>query len=127
MKNIILYSSDVNLEDHASTIFYKDIETGKTEGLFIERYEDQNKILVYNLEIFNRANDSWLSSKEDLSSLNNCCDTNYKFNKKFETWEAMRFSEDLCHYHGALNFDTYPLSFKYKKFLKFLKNRNLIE
>ena len=73
MKDLaVIYSSDVNIEEHATMVVFKN--DNDIQAIFIERYNDTDEIKVYYLELYNRPSDSWIN-KDDIKGINNSSDT----------------------------------------------------
>lgn len=126
MTERVIYSSDVSIEDHASVVVFRNFD-GLLETIFIERLEPTEQVLIYNLELFNKPSDSWVDA-EDLKSLNSSCDSDYTIDEVLTEDRQIRFTEDLCWYYGAVNFDSYPNEFlSYGSFVEWLESRDLIE
>jgi len=124
MKNLI-YTSDVSIEDHSNFVVFKNSD-GDIEAIHIERDDNTETFLIYNVELFNKPSDSWIN-KDDLKSMNESCDTNYEFDTELNDFDKYLFSSDLCWYFGANNLDNYSLQFNnYNSFIEWLKSRNLI-
>lgn len=128
MKTKIHYSSDVSIEDHSNFVVFHNKHNGEeTEAISIERDEDSEKIRVYYVELFNKPSDSWLNF-EDLESVNSYTGMNYEMNTDLVGNDKFLFSQDLCSYYGAVNFDGNPLEFEdQNSFELWLKEMNLID
>lgn len=125
----IYYSNDVSILDHATMVVYRNLD-GLKEAIWIDRYEDTEQSFIYSLELFNKPGDSWIDRelKQDLKSFNSTCDTNYKLDQELNETDQYRFTEDLCSYYGAINFDQYPRELlSYGSLEVYLQELGLIE
>lgn len=126
MTERVIYSSDASIEDHASLVVFRNFD-GDKEAIWIDRDEATEQVLIYSVELFNKPSDSWVN-KEDLEGINSSCDANYSWDQELTEEEQISFTEDLCWYYGAVNFDSYPNEFlSYNSFLEWLESRELIE
>jgi len=125
MKDLaVIYSSDVNIEEHATMVVFKN--DNDIQAIFIERYADTNEIKVYGVELYNKPSDSWIN-EDDIKSINNSCDTDYSFKEELKDIKQYLFTQDLCWYYGANNFDSFPDKYKSQEaFEDWLLSMNLI-
>ena len=119
MKKVI-YSTDVNTMEHAN--YFVDSEKNV---FYIERYEDEDKVIIYSLELFSKPSDSFINDN-DINSLNSYSDSNYEYTKTLIEDEQYLFTFDLCSYYGGLNFDSNPLELSYEEFEQWFEE-NFIE
>ena len=125
MKDLaVIYSSDVSIEDHANMVVFKN--DNDIQAIFIERYNDTDEIKVYYLELYDKPSDSWIN-KDDIKGINNSCDTDYSFEEELKDNRQYLFTQDLCWYYGANNFDSFPDEYKSQKYFEdWLLSMNLI-
>jgi len=127
MKTTIHYSSDVNIEDHSNFVVFHNKHNGEdAEAISIERDGDSETVKVYFVELFKSPSDSWLNN-EDLESVNSYTGMNYNMNSDLVGNDKFLFSQDLCSYYGAINFDGNPIEFQdQNSFELWLRDMNLI-
>lgn len=107
--NTIIFSTDVDLLQSSLIAF-------KNETCLYVNYDcDINKYLVYCFDLIKEV-DSWI----DLDGLNDSCDANYT--NQLNESDYFHFTQDVCWYHGADNFDCNPTLYTEKKFLKLIES-----
>jgi len=125
MKTEVIYSTDVSIEDHATMVVFKNGD-GDIQAIFIERSDDTEEIFVYSVELYDTPSDSWIS-EDDIKSVNDTCDTDYTFEEELKDIRKYRFTENLCSYYGANNFDSSPDEYKSQEdFEEWLLSMDLI-
>ena len=66
---------------------------------------DANKFRIYDLDVIKNTSDhDWIN----LDDINSYSDTNYKPNQELNEIEAFNFTNDVCSYYGAFEFDYSP-------------------
>ena len=99
-KRQITQQTGVSLE-HCTAILLDD-------GTFIKLDfdHDSNEFRIYTLDIIkNTSYNDWIN----LDDINSFSDTNYKPNQELSEIEAFNFTNDVCSYYGAFEFDYYPV------------------
>lgn len=120
----IYFSDDVSILEHATFIVFRNFD-GLKEAIYIERYEDTEQVFIYEMELFNRPSDSFLT-EDDLDGLNSFADTKYTFDGELNETEMYLFVLNMCHYYGAINFDQYPNTMHLGNLENYLKFRELL-
>ena len=98
-KRQITQQTDVSLK-HCTAILLDD-------GTFIKLDFDYdlNEFKIYTLDIIkNTSYNDWIN----LDDINSFSDTNYKPDQDLNEIEAFNFTNDVCSYYGAFEFDYYP-------------------
>ena len=98
-KRQITQQTDISLE-HCTAILLDD-------GTFIKLDFDCvfNEFRIYILDVIkNTSYNDWIN----LDDVNSYSDTNYKPNQELSEIEAFNFTNDVCSYYGAFEFDYYP-------------------
>lgn len=98
-KRQITQQTDVSLE-HCTAILLSD-------GTFLKLDfdHDANKFRIYVLDIIKNTSDhDWIN----LDGINSFSDTNYKPSQELSELDAFNFTNDVCSYYGAYEFDYSP-------------------
>ena len=98
-KRQITQQTDVSLE-HCTAILLND-------GTFIKLDfdHDLNEFRIYVLDVIkNTSYHDWIN----LDDINSCSDTNYKPNQELNELNSFNFTDDVCSYYGAYEFDYSP-------------------
>lgn len=98
-KRQITQQTDVSLE-HCTAILLSD-ET----FLKLDFDYDTNEYRIYSFDIIKNTSDhDWIN----LDNINSFSDTNYKPSQDLSELDAFNFTNDVCSYYGAYEFDCYP-------------------
>lgn len=126
MKKHIIYSTDVNIEDHSDLVVFKNNE-GEEQAIWIARFEEEGTFVVYGIDLYKKPSDSWISS-EDLDALNEFADKKYVYDQEFTNqFDKYSFAADMCSYFGAMNYDNWGTPFPTKEGLEdYLKALGLV-
>ena len=98
-KRQITQQTDVSLE-HCTAILLND-------GTFIKLDFDYdlNEFRIYTFDVIkNTSEHDWIN----LYDINSYSDTNYKLDQELSEIEAFNFTNDVCRYYGAYEFDYSP-------------------
>lgn len=98
-KRQITQQTDVSLE-HCTAILLND-------GTFLKLDfdYDTNEYRIYSFDIIkNTSEHDWIN----LDDINSFSDTNYKQGQELSELDAFNFTNDVCNYYGAHEFDYYP-------------------
>ena len=98
-KRQITQQTDVSLE-HCTAILLDD-------GTFIKLDfdHDTNEFKIYGFDVIkNTSYNDWIN----LDDINSYSDTNYKLDQELSEIEAFNFTNDVCSYYGAFEFDYFP-------------------
>ena len=99
-KRQITQQTDVSLE-YCTAILLDD-------GTFIKLDfdHDSNEFRIYVLDVIkNTSYHDWIN----LDDINSYSDTNYKLDQELSEIEAFNFTNDVCNYYGAFEFDYSPI------------------
>ena len=99
-KRQITQQTGVSLE-HCTAILLDD-------GTFIKLDfdHDTNEFKIYGFDVIkNTSYNDWIN----LDDINSYSDTNYKPNQELNEIEAFNFTNDLCSYYGAFEFNYCPV------------------
>ena len=95
MNNPIIFSTDVDVLQSSLVVF-------KNETcLYISFDDDNENYIVYCFDLIKEV-DTWI----DLDGINSSCDTNYT--NELSKNDFFKFTNDVCWYYGAVNFDGNP-------------------
>lgn len=98
-KRQITQQTDVSLE-HCTAILLND-------GTFIKLDfdYDADEYVIYVLDVIkNTSYHDWIN----LDNINSFSDTNYKPNQELNEKDSFNFTNDVCSYYGAFEFDQSP-------------------
>lgn len=96
-KRQIAQQTDVSLE-HCTAILLND-------GTFLKLYHDTDEFNIYVLDVIkNTSEHDWIN----LDNINSYSGTNYDPNQELSEIEAFYFTNDVCNYYGAFEFDYSP-------------------
>ena len=98
-KRQITQQNDFSLE-HCTAILFNDDTFVK-----LDFDHDSNEFRIYGFDIIkNTSFHDWIN----LYDINSYSDTNYKLNQELSEIEAFNFTNDVCSYYGAHEFDYCP-------------------
>ena len=103
-KRQITQQTDISLE-HCTAILLDD-------GTFIKLDFDRvlNEFRIYILDVIkNTSYNDWVN----LDNINSFSDTNYKPDQELSEIEAFNFTNDVCSYYGAFEFNYCPVIVKF--------------
>ena len=98
-KKIITQQTDANLENCTAILL--------NDGTFVKLGfdYDSNEFRIYEFDVIkNTSFHDWIN----LDGINSYSDTNYKLDQELSEIEAFNFTNDVCSYYGAFEFDYSP-------------------
>ena len=98
-KRQITQQTDVSLE-HCTAILLND---GTFVKLDFDHDTSEYRIYIFDV-IKNTSYHDWIN----LDDINSYSDTNYKLDQELSEIEAFNFTNDVCSYYGAYEFDYSP-------------------
>jgi len=105
--NAIIFSTDVDLLQSQLIVF-----ENKT-CLYIDYDYDNDTYITYCFDLLTNV-DSWINLKD----INSYSDTNYTNELKED--DFIFFTNDVCSYYGAVNFDNYPTTYNENELLELI-------
>ena len=105
--NTIIFSTDVDLLQSQLIVFQNNT------CLYIDYDYDNENYIVYCFDLLTSV-DSWIN----LNDVNSYSDSNYT-NELSEN-DFIHFTNDVCSYYGAINFDGCPTTYNENKLLELI-------
>ena len=105
--NKIIFSTDVDYLQSTLILFQNNT------CLYIDFDYDNENYIVYCFDLLTEV-ESWV----DLSAINSYSDTNYT--NDLNESDFIYFTNDVCSYYGAINFDNYPSTYNENELLELI-------
>ena len=105
--NKVIFSNDVDFLQSSLIVFQNNT------CLYINFDDDNENYVVYCFDLLTEV-ESWIN----LDDVNSYSDTNYT-NELSEN-DFIDFTNDVCSYYGAINFDNYPTTYNENELLELI-------
>ena len=105
--NTIIFSTDVDLLQSQLIVFQNNT------CLYIDYDYDNENFIVYCFDLIKEV-ETWV----DLGDINSSCDANYT--NELNENDFFNFTNDVCWYYGAINFDGNPTTYNENELLELI-------